>query len=92
MPKSCVAMNCTNHNLKHGQDGVKISFHVFPNDQEKANGSKLLKGLMRIKADGALRSMPFYVANILLEVNICIVNVYMFIMFLSYMVSLAHYI
>lgn len=35
MPKSCVAVNCTNHNLKNGKNGQKVSFHVFPKDKDR---------------------------------------------------------
>ena len=54
MPKSCVAVGCTNHNYM-GKEG--LTFHIFP-DREKKNEkwSKWVQAVKRINEDGT----PWY--------------------------------
>lgn len=66
MPKSCVAVNCTNPNLKYGG---KVSFHVFPKIAERSR-YLLSNDRMKMAAYGNHLNMPFYVEVILLKVNV----------------------
>jgi len=53
MPRSCVAVGCTNHQLM----GKDISFHIFPNKtRKKEKWEKWVLAMKRINADGT----PWY--------------------------------
>ena len=51
MPKSCVAVNCTNHNLM-GKDG--LTFHIFPDrEKKKEKFEKWVQAVKRINKDSS---------------------------------------
>ena len=50
MPKSCVAVGCTNNNMKN-QD---VTFHIFPNrEKKKEKWQRWVNAVKRINSDGS---------------------------------------
>ena len=48
MPKSCVAVNCTSHNMKKDD---KVSFHVFPKNIDRRE--RWIQAVKRQNEDGS---------------------------------------
>ena len=51
MPKSCVAVNCSNHNMMR-KEGLK--FHIFTDkDKKKEKRAKWVQACKRVNGDGS---------------------------------------
>ena len=50
MAKSCVAVNCTNHNFMTKK---KLTFHIFPNKERYERWEKWVQSCKRENADGS---------------------------------------
>jgi len=49
MPKSCVAVNCSNHNMMAND----LTFHIFPNQQKFIERwARWVQACKRVNADG----------------------------------------